>query len=581
MTQAKARERVKGTRDETLEFKLRVSIDIGIGKGHLMKTMLTSFYFQLKKILTPKKGVVVHLCLIMLITIICWGRGIYQPGLGFPDEAAHLMDGAFIRDTLSDIPLSNPIKWAQAYYYQYPAVTFLAYYPPTFSIVEGFMFQLFGISEQIGRMTVLLFGLLGVSSLFLIIRKYIGEIPSLFACILMATQPTIAYWARQTMLEVPTISIGILSIGFLLWYLRNKKLIALLGWIFSGIATIFTKQNAVFILVSYFILICFYGGRPSFKKMQPWLGWLIIAIPTSIFVYWDATFVPMHRLANLDASMNPNPFYRLFCNIILIGSDFNVLAIAAIIGVIVAICSKQWNSIMLGASWALPLLLTTMAIPRSDPRFLVLLTPGLAFFASAIPGKWINRRRLFRGLLLTLSLALISVQVYQVSKIKVQYLVGQEGMAKKAISFTRSNNIFYDGHFDTGFVFFVRKNDPLRSKTVYRGSKILYSAIVFKNLGLENLVESEEEIYDLITKLKVDPIIVEETEPEMTSPSTILRSLLEKGDFCKSYETVLYRGDRILTRLRAFRLSNLYGGEAYRPPLPMPGLGTSIDPPSK
>jgi hypothetical protein len=546
-----------------------------------MKTMLTSFYFQLKKVLTPKKGFVAHLFLVILITIICWGWGIYQSGLGFPDEATHLMDGAFIHDALLDIPLSNPMKWAKAYYYQYPAVTFLAYYPPTFSIVEGFMFHLFGISEQIGRMTVLLFGLLAVSSLFLIIRKYIGEIPSLVACILVATQPTIAYWARQTMLEVPTISMGILSIGLLLWYLRNRKLMALFGWIFSGIATVLTKQNAIFILVSYFILICFYGGRPSFKDVKPWLGWLIIAIPTSIFVYWDATFVPMHQLANLDPSMNPNPFYRLVCNTMLIGSDFSVLGIAAIIGIILAIYSKQWNSIILGASWVLPSLLTTMAIPRSDARFLVLLTPGLAFFASAIPAKGINKRRLFRVLLLALSLTFISIQVYQVLKIEVQYLVGQEGMAKEAISSTLSNNIFYDGHFDTGFVFFVRKNDPIRSKTVYRGSKVLYSSVVFKDLHLENLVESEDQIYDLITKLKVDPIIVEETEYKMTRPSTMLRSMLKKGDFRESYETPLYRGNHILTKLRAFKLSNLYDGEPYRPSLPMPGLGTSIGPPSK
>jgi hypothetical protein len=430
-------------------------------------------------------------------------------------------------------------------------------------------------------MTVLLFGLVGVSSLFLIIRKYVGEIPSLFTCIFMATQPTVAYWARQTMLEVPAISTGILSIGLLLWYLTNRKLVALLGWIFSGIATVLTKQNTIFILASYFILIYFYGGRPSFKDVKPWLAWLIIVIPASIFVYWDATFYPMHRLANLDQSINPNPFYRLVWNFMLIGSDFNVLAIAAIIGIIVAICSKQWNSLILGASWALPSLLTTMAIPRSDSRFLVLLTPGLAFFASAILGKWIGKRTLLKVLLITLSLALISIQVHQVSKTKVKYLVGQEKMAKEAISLTRSNNIFYDGHFDTGFIFFVRKNDPIRSKTVYRGSKILYSTVVLKNLHLRNLVESEEQIYDLITKLKVDPIIVEETEYKMTRPSTMLRSLLEKGDFHESYETPLYRGNHILTKLRAFRLSNLYDGEAYRPSLPMPGLGMSFDPPSK
>jgi hypothetical protein len=547
-----------------------------------MKTAGTTAHVCLEKKLTFKEGLNISWFLIILITTICWGWGIYQPGLGFPDEAAHLMDGVFIHDALSDIPLSNPVEWAKAFYYQYPAISFFVYYPPTFSMVEGVMFHLFGISEQIGRTTVLLFALLGVSSLFLIIRKYVGEIPSLFVCILMATQPTIAYWARQTMLEVPTISVGILSIGFLLWYLKNRKLLPLFGWIFSGIATIFTKQNAIFILASYFILICFYGGRPSFKNMKPWLGWLMIAIPTSIFVYWDATFYPLHRLANLDPSINPNPFNRLFCNIVLIVSGFNVLGIAAIIGIIVAIYSKQWNSIILGASWALPSLLVTMAIPISDPRYLVLLTPGLAFLASAIPAKRIiNERRLLGVLLLILSLTFISIQVFQMSKIKVQYLVGQEGMAKEAVSFTRSNNIFYDGHFDTGFVFFVRKNDPIRSKTVYRGSKILYSAVVFKNLHLKNLIENENQICDLITKLKVDPIIVEEKEHEMTRPSTVLRSLLEKGDFHVSYEIPLYRGKHFLTKLRAFRSSKLYEGEAYRPSLPMPGLGISIDPPSK
>jgi hypothetical protein len=67
----------------------------------------------------------------------------------------------------------------------------------------------------------------------------------------------------------------------------------------------------------------------------------------------------------------------------------------------------------------------------------------------------------------------------------------------------------------------------------------------------------------------------------MTRPSMMLRSLLEKGNFHESYETPLYRGNHILTKLRAFKLSNLYDGEAYRPSLPMPGLGMRFDPPSK
>jgi len=100
----------------------------------------------------------------------------------------------------------------------------------------------------------------------------------------------------------------------------------------------FAKQNSVFILVSYFVLICFYGGRSSFKDMKPWLGWLIIVIPTSIFVYWDATFYPLHRLANLDPGMNPNPFYRLVCNIISIGSDFNVLGFNEFPDILLARC---------------------------------------------------------------------------------------------------------------------------------------------------------------------------------------------------------------------------------------------------
>jgi hypothetical protein len=74
-----------------------VKIELGIDRGYLMKTAGIIVQVQLKKILSLKKDLNINWLLIILITVICWGWEIHQPGLGYPDEAAHLMDGAFIR----------------------------------------------------------------------------------------------------------------------------------------------------------------------------------------------------------------------------------------------------------------------------------------------------------------------------------------------------------------------------------------------------------------------------------------------------------------------------------------------------
>jgi hypothetical protein len=523
----------------------------------------------------------IALLLILGVTTLSWGWGIYESGIAFPDEAVHLMDGVFVMDALTDTPISNAMEWAKAYYYQYPAVTFGYYYPPIFAVAEAFMFKVFGISEQIGRMTVLIFGFIGVIALFSVISRYIGRISSFYICSLFATQPLVAYWARQVMLEIPAISMAIISFGFLLSYIKNANKIAYFGWIFSGIATVFTKQNTIFVLISYLFLICFWGKRPFSNNKKFWLGWVCIAIPTCIYVYWDANYVPMHRLANLDPVLNPNPVDRLFHNFTLMFSHFSVMSSAAIIGILIALYFKRWNSLRLGMSWTLPLLGMMMLIPRSDPRFLILGVPGLAFFASSIGEDLNNRSKTFGNTIVVLISIFILIQIVQTLRIEVTFLRGQDEIAKKAISSTRSKKIFYDGHFDTGFVFFVRKNDPTRSITVYRGSKVLYSAIVFKDLQLKNLVNSEEQIQELITKLKVDPIIVEEKEQEMTKASKLLRSLLSRTEFNKNYETLLVRNKKILTPISFYSVPKLYEGEAYRPSLPMGGIGSNIDPPKK
>src|ERR1700686_424824 len=109
------------------------------------------------------RGTFLHPSVIVLLAVaLVVSRGITQGELRFSgDETRHTMNGVFLRDLFTDLPLRSPVQYAYEYYAKYPALA-LPHWPPFFYFVESIYFLIFGISVWVSRLAaVLSFALLG------------------------------------------------------------------------------------------------------------------------------------------------------------------------------------------------------------------------------------------------------------------------------------------------------------------------------------------------------------------------------------------------------------------------------------
>src|SRR5579862_5747428 len=101
------------------------------------------------------RGIPLHPFVIVLLAVaLVVPRGITKGELHFSgDEPRHAMNGVFLRDFFTDLPLRSPVQYAYEYYAKYPALA-LPHWPPFFYFVESIYFLIFGISVWVSRLAV-------------------------------------------------------------------------------------------------------------------------------------------------------------------------------------------------------------------------------------------------------------------------------------------------------------------------------------------------------------------------------------------------------------------------------------------
>lgn len=103
----------------------------------------------------------IALLLILALAAVLALRDIGNPHLGTADANRILMDGVFMHDFLSDLPLTDIYDYTVHYYAQYPALS-IGYRPPLLPFFEGLANGLFGINQWSSRLALTGFWLLGV-----------------------------------------------------------------------------------------------------------------------------------------------------------------------------------------------------------------------------------------------------------------------------------------------------------------------------------------------------------------------------------------------------------------------------------
>lgn len=144
---------------------------------------------------------------LVLLTLALYGPGLTQSRGVAGDSFHHLMNGIFVHDALCDpvAAISDPLEFGKNYYRHYPAVN-LGYYPPVFPMLEAVTMSVVGVSSFAGQLTVLLFALCMALFAFAWFRLRLDRWWAFAAAAVLVATPTMVYWGRDIMLEIPALA---------------------------------------------------------------------------------------------------------------------------------------------------------------------------------------------------------------------------------------------------------------------------------------------------------------------------------------------------------------------------------------
>jgi hypothetical protein len=141
--------------------------------------------------------------MLVLLTVMLATKGITDGTFRFSDASTHAMDGAFLLDSIVELPqfINDPFGYAAEYYAHYPALGIPFYYPPFFAIVEAVLFGIFGVHIIVARMTVVVFAILAVLMTYKLLKLIAEERAAILGAGLFIALPEVVYWSRQVMLN--------------------------------------------------------------------------------------------------------------------------------------------------------------------------------------------------------------------------------------------------------------------------------------------------------------------------------------------------------------------------------------------
>lgn len=132
----------------------------------------------------------------------------------WPDAPRYANAGAMMRDWLASGRLTNPYRFAQRNYAQYPAFS-VPFHPPGYPGLTALVFVATGTSYLAARIVVAVC-LGGAACAFHAIQRRfgVGARTALATALLLILTPEIARWGRDTMSEIPALAV-ILAASYL------------------------------------------------------------------------------------------------------------------------------------------------------------------------------------------------------------------------------------------------------------------------------------------------------------------------------------------------------------------------------
>lgn len=490
------------------------------------------------------------LCLLLLAIAVSmlfatWPRA---GDFWWSDAPRHAMDGVFYYDFFRNLPFAHLKQWAMDYYIQYPAITVL-FYPPVFAVVEAVFFFLFGVSHSTAQLTVSVFLLGGACGTYFLTRRWLGRVAAFSTALLFIGSPTIAFWGRQVMLEVPAFAFLIWSSYFLFRYLdstRARDLYLMTGFL---LAAVYTKQSTVFILPVFPLTLYFAYRKDILRRKEFWWSAVMFCVgvvPLALFTYlWGQLNVK--QAAGGDWADNSRVTLSGWVYVARQWPrqiSWIVLTLATVYCTGAAL-QKKWRlprpAMHFFIAWVLTGYLFFTLVAVKLERYGIFLIFPLVLFAILALG------RVSPAKIAPFATAALAAGIFSHTLLTqhVPFVSGYRAAARYVCSVAPPDSVvLFSGRRDGSFIFNIRTLPSCKNLTVIRADKLLLLVMGNRYLfGVKELGVSESQFKDMLGRYGVRYVVLEPSFWNDLQSMQMLVRLLREDQF-KLLTTVPVAGDR-------------------------------------
>lgn len=185
-----------------------------------------------------------------------------------PDGVRQLVTGVFYRDLLFSLPVENLKDFAFQYYLYYPCLGVL-HWPPVFHLMEAVLFTIFGIHEEIPRILIWVLTICGGYFSGKITQQFGGKAFEAFLTfVAFCSFPIVFSFSQQYMLEIPAVSISVVSLYFFIRYLKENVVQFVYLAAFFAVVSMLTKGTTVYLIPLFTILAWVSRGNRMFRDIH-------------------------------------------------------------------------------------------------------------------------------------------------------------------------------------------------------------------------------------------------------------------------------------------------------------------------
>lgn len=454
------------------------------------------------------------LAVIGIVAVILYATSPLTGDFWWSDAPRHALNGIFVKDLVIAHPIADPMGYATEYYMKYPALTIL-FYPPLFYAISAVFFSLAGIGHPQAQLVVGIFYFLLGAGCFALGRLWLRPLGALAAAIFLMVMPETALWGRQVMLEVPMLAFTGWAAYFLMRFDRDGQFRQYCAALILMLAAFYTKQTAAFVVPAMAWHLARGRGRDLLSRPRFWvvtIAALVALLPLALMTwkFGAANIQSVMSVADTPADRASLANWTWYAAALPGMTGWLLLAAAALFLVL-----RSWkrglplphHDLVFLMAWFIGGYVLLSLISLKEARHATLILPPLAIWAAALLDS--IPRSVWRNV--AAAAAMSGCLAFLLAFCPVPRVSGYREAAQWIAHLAPHDSvIIFSGKRDGSFVHAMRTATGRTDIWTVRSDKLLLDVAVRRQLGVREHDLSEAQIRDLIRRLNVRYIVMQQ-----------------------------------------------------------------------